>query len=279
MMVHHFGPLPDPTLDGHDQIHIVFAPLTYDASGYFYAGDLHPSAPHSNCGRYIYINSVYIQRATADVDYYVGIMLHELQHMQFYHTAQRYGLRHIPSWVSEGLSELAADLAGYGFTNRVDFKPYTFLKAPDKASFMVWQHTSAHYGGAYLFWRYIYDRFGLRAIYEAPRGVDPIANLERATGRSFDSLFEDWAITLWVYPRGLSDNPAYAYDPSETPRSLFILDGGKGAAGRVVYPLPSNRSPVELHPYAPVYIDVTGGQGQARVTGGDAVGIVMRSRF
>ena len=123
------------------------------------------------------------------------MLTHEFQHMVHAYVSPSEQV-----WLNEGLSELAADLAGFGQSGFVS----SFV-GNSKTQLNAWSDapsgSGAHYGAAYLFVRYLYERFG---------ATNPMSNLvlEQATGlagvhgylagadpgESFDQVFSDWLL-------------------------------------------------------------------------------------
>lgn len=126
---------------------------------------------------------------------YTSVLTHEFQHMVHAYVSPSEQV-----WLNEGLSELATDLAGFGQSAFVR----SFVGNP-KTQLNSWSDTpsgaGAHYGAAYLFVRYLYERFG---------DTNPTSNLvlEQATGLAgvqnylsgvepasvFDQVFSDWLL-------------------------------------------------------------------------------------
>ena len=155
--------------------------------GYFSAADGYPTAvnPFSNQRNLLYIALEYAPLDS--VDYY-AVVAHELQHMV--HEAQD---SNEETWLNEGLSELAAHLNGYPADNHTA----AFLAAPDN-SLTHFNYESGDYGAAYLFVRYLYERFGAEFIRdlvaEQANGAKGITAVLPPTSPSFDELVAGWQL-------------------------------------------------------------------------------------
>ncbi|MBV8151974.1 MAG: hypothetical protein JOY59_10490, partial [Candidatus Eremiobacteraeota bacterium] len=84
-------------------------------------------------------------------------------------------------------------------------------------------YTAGNYGAAYLFMRYLYDRFGgstaLHAIYAdfTPQAIGS-ANVGPAVaaagGELWQQLYEEWAIAIAAQSSGVTNDPRYAFNPA-----------------------------------------------------------------
>jgi hypothetical protein len=108
-------------------------------------------------------------------------------------------------WLDEGLAHLVEDLHGFSRTN-VDYRVSAFLSDPCSYRLVVDDYYAAdlfrshgNRGAAYLFLRWCADQFGPDLISRLIR-TDRVglANLETATGRSFEDLYRTWSIALYV---------------------------------------------------------------------------------
>lgn len=231
-LINYFGAVPNaetyPVLVGQDQrVNIVFS--TMDYGGYFYAADLYSQTiyPYSNERIIFYINS------EMERNYTTGTIAHEFQHMLFYNEkilAGRPGFID-DVWINEGFSQLAEDIVGYGYEQGVGtFIVEDFLDNNWQAPLLTWEGTLADYGAAYLFARYIYDRYG-PGILSAVATHSDLAQqaMENYSGLSFRDLFENWAITMvgsalnWKFPA------PYRFDTINLPKiSGMNLEAGQG---------------------------------------------------
>ncbi len=153
-----------------------------------------------------------------DYDYYETVLAHEFQHMIHW-----YKDRNEETWVNEGLSEFAQEVAGYD--------PDTvfsgvFARNPD-TQLNTWGqdqgNNGVHYGASYLFMAYFSQRFGAdltRALVAHPangiRGFDAVLEAAglRQDGRPlrFDDLFAGWVVANYIDdPNALGADGVYGY--------------------------------------------------------------------
>jgi len=143
---------------------------------------------------------------------YEGVFAHEYEHM--IHSDIDIDE---PSWVDEGLANLAAYFCGYGHSSGhiayyLVYHPFTALT--------FWGGALEDYGASYLFQLYLYEKFGgavfISALVAEPaNGIEGIENTLAAFGYSetFDEVFDAWTIANYV------DEPIpgsmYGYDSIE----------------------------------------------------------------
>jgi hypothetical protein len=153
------------------------------------------------------------------------ILIHEFQHMV------NLGQRHIIQgdantpeewlWLNEGLSHLAENIGGYIVQNRARVKLYLHGEVdsgPSVTSLTQGPATLAERGAAYLFCRYLLDRWPevTRNLVGGPAaGPD---NVAQATGTAFSQIFKDWAAAIYLDDRDLDGDevpellgPAYRF--------------------------------------------------------------------
>jgi hypothetical protein len=145
----------------------------------------------------------------ATIESLQSIFAHEFQHM--INTGQRYILQGAPNspdeqlWLNEGLSHLAENLCGYDAQNAARVKLYLHGQAHSGISLVQGPATLAERGAAYLFCRYLADRWPgdafTRSLIGGP-AAGP-ANVAQATGASFAQLFKDWAAAIYLDDRDL----------------------------------------------------------------------------
>ena len=107
-----------------------------------------------------------------------------------------------PSWVNEGLADLAAFLCGYGHpSGRI---AYYMIYHP-MVSLTFWDGGVENYGASYLFQLYLYEKFGGAAftaalVQEQANGIEGIQNTLAAFGHSetFDEIFDNWTIANYI---------------------------------------------------------------------------------
>ena len=196
-----FGSEPNPGIDGDPRLHILHASrLGRGIAGYFSGADAFSSLanPFSNQKEMFSISLDWL-RQLRDNEPYETVLAHEFQHMVHWHND-----RNEETWVNEGLSELAQEVAGYppdlGFARVYARQPDTQLN--------TWNidpnDNARHYGSAYLFMAYFLQRFGeemTRTVVSQPangtRGFNA-ALQEAGLKLSFEDVFADWVIANYV---------------------------------------------------------------------------------
>ena len=186
-----FGQEWSPGVDGDTRISIVHANLS-GAGGYVSSSDAYPrsAVPRSNEREAIYLDASFLDSPGA---VYNAILAHELQHL--IHDKADEGEE---AWVNEGLSQVAAELAGGGTT-----AAGSFLADPDSQLNHWPQGGGVHYGESQLFFRYLLDRFGGRenAVALVATPEDGIAGVDaylQEFGTSFLEVFADWLVANYL---------------------------------------------------------------------------------
>lgn len=186
-----FGSEWSPGIDGDPRVHVLHHEPVAGIAGYFYSADEYPEAvePHSNQREMFYVN---LSATTPGAYDYQALLAHEYQHMIHWHQDRDESV-----WANEGLSELAARVAGYPVQTGT-----AFFDAPD-TPLMEWEHeagaNTAHYAAAYAFFTYLRERFGdavIRAFVAAPaNGASGVEAALAAVGAPapFEAVFLDWA--------------------------------------------------------------------------------------
>ncbi|MEZ4662056.1 MAG: immune inhibitor A [Caldilineaceae bacterium] len=225
-----FGSELSPGIDNDPRIHILHTVQTGGGvAGYYSSADEQSrlANEYSNEKEMFYISLSWLN-STRDYEVYETVLAHEFQHM--IHWAND---RNEETWVNEGLSEFAQEVAGYdpdtGFAS-------SFSQSPD-TQLNTWNETTGdngdHYGSAYLFMAYFAQRFGpelTQALVadpaNGPRGFDEVL---AAAGQplDFNSLFADWVVANYVDdPNALGLDGVYGYRKFEqrAPRLDNTLD-------------------------------------------------------
>lgn len=186
-----FGPVRSPGVDGDERISIVHAGLA-GTGGYVTFSDAFPkvASPRSNEREALYLDTYALGEPGPA---YNALVAHELQHL-----VHENGDAGEESWVNEGLSQVAAELAGGGASGIG-----TFLAAPDTQLNDWLAGGGVHYAESQLFFRYLLDRFGGRddaaALVAEP--LDGIAGVEAylaAFDTTFDDVFADWCVANYL---------------------------------------------------------------------------------
>jgi hypothetical protein len=253
-----FGSEWSPGVDDDARLHILHAnEMGASVAGYYSSADEFSrlANPYSNEKEMFYISLDWLNR-TQDYEYYETVLAHEFQHMIHW-----YNDRNEETWVNEGLSELAQEIAGYppdtGFAS-------IFASVPD-TQLNTWSEVSGsngeHYGSSYLLMAYLLQRFGdevTQAIVAHPaNGIAGVAQAldEAGYDLSFNKVFADWVVANYIGdPDALSQPGLYGYRQLNPPRP--VLDETHRR-----FPVEMRRTTV--HNYGTDYIEL---QGRGDVT-------------
>jgi len=216
-----FGSEWNPGVDNDPRLHILHAnDMGSSIAGYYSSADQFSSLAnqYSNQKEMFYISLEWLNRSR-DYDYYETVLAHEFQHMVHW-----YNDRNEETWVNEGLSELAQEVAGYppdtGFAS-------VFANIPD-TQLNTWSDNPAgngeHYGSAYLFMAYILQRFGdevTKAVVAHPaNGIAGVSEALAETGHAltFQDVFADWVVANYANdPDALDGDGLYGYKQLRVP--------------------------------------------------------------
>ena len=214
-------------------------------AGYFHPWDQTDNAT-SNKRDLLYLDAypgIYFndQRSTDKV---LSTTAHELQHLIHYH----YDADE-ETWVNEGLSELAGIYCGYG----LDF-PYFYLKDTNKG-LMNWSGEIADYARVSLWTLYIAEQFGIpfirTLVQDKANGKKGYENTLLRLGLdeyTFDEIFKNWALALYVNDRDLDPRYGYMHDLARGLRAEF-------RETIIQYPY---QTQFAIQNYAPVYFRFRG---------------------
>lgn len=241
-----------PGINGDPRITLLYGPLR-GAAGYYSGADEYPTLVHrySNQRRMLYLNSQVLRIGTP---FFAQVLAHELQHA-FHQSADP----NEETWVNEGLSELAAELAGYRSSLVQEF-----ARAPS-TSLTEWADEPSasvpHYGAAHLFFRYLFQHYGGKEaipllVHEPADGIAGVeAFLSRiGSGKTFAQVFQDWAVANLL---GNGDGPHFY--KSGAPRLLVSQKVGLGQEMSGALP-----------PFAASYIELPTQEGVRIAFAGDA---------
>ncbi len=248
-----FGSELYPGIDNDPRLHILHtAALGNGIAGYYSSADEYSKLanPFSNQKEMFYINLKWLN-LTHDYTTYSTVLAHEFQHM--IHWAND---RNEETWINEGLSEYAQDVAGYA-TDLVFVN--SFLNLPD-TQLNTWNPDTsqnvAHYGSAYLFIHYLTQRFGpevTKALVANPaNGIEGITAALSQIGhpQNFDSLFAEWVVANYAnQPDALGLKDVYGY------RALKLATP---ALDQTIDRYPTAIQPATVHNYATDYIKLQG---------------------
>jgi len=270
----YFGSERTPGVDCDPHLAIVHAAgLGSTVGGYFSSADSYPLAVRddSNEVEMFVINAARgYNGERPNSDTYMSTLAHEFQHMISHNNV------HTPDlWLEEGAAQFAERLNGYG--DSVD-TVYSFADAPE-TQLNTWADSSAgdnaaHYGGGYLFWSYLYDRFGddiTKKLGRSPeRSVnafmkvladEKVVNPDTNKPLTFEDLYADFMIANYMNQQKLDDKETrYHYS------SISVPPMSKHATYRQNdYPVNVNEQVnqfgtnyIELHGDAAVTIKFTG---------------------
>ena len=192
-----FGPIWTPGIDGDPRLLILHAEVRSGVGGYFSGADSYPRSiqKHSNEREIIYISSNGPAPGTRS---YMATLAHELQHAVHWAADPDED-----TWVNEGLSEVASEIAGYRVGSIA-----AYLRQPD-TSLTEWAanivETGPNYGAAALFFEYLMDHYGgeaaLKAVVAEPAdGLESVDRYLAKAGykeRALD-VFRDWLVATYL---------------------------------------------------------------------------------
>ncbi|MGH2521592.1 MAG: hypothetical protein ACRDH2_03725 [Anaerolineales bacterium] len=213
-----FGEEWNPGVDGDPHLYILYTRgLGANVGGYYSSSDEYSRLAHefSNEKEMFYASAAGVSPGD---EYMYSTLAHEFQHMIHW-----YQDRNEETWMNEGASVLAEVLNGYspsgsqfGFVAQADLQLTDWVTS-DHPDF------GAHYGAAFMFMAYFFDRFGSEATQalvahssNGLRAVDEtLAELGltgSAAGRPLTSeeVFADWAVANYLNDPGVGDG-RYAY--------------------------------------------------------------------
>ena len=128
---------------------------------------------------------------------YEGTFAHEFEHLVHFDIDPDE-----PSWVDEGLADLAGFLAGYGHSQ--SHLAYYMVYHPLTA-LTFWGSGLEDYGASYLFELYLFEKYGgapfISALVQEPaNGIEGIENTLAAFGSrdSFDEIFDNWTVANYI---------------------------------------------------------------------------------
>lgn len=140
---------------------------------------------------------------------YEIVFAHEFEHLIHYDQDPDE-----PSWVDEGLADLAGYFCGYGHSaghiaNYLVYHPWTALT--------FWGNALEDYGASYLFQLYLWEHFGgtpfiMDLVQNPLNGIEGIEDTLQAWGYtiSFDQIFHNWAIANYIDDTNVG-NGEYGY--------------------------------------------------------------------
>jgi immune inhibitor A len=190
----YFGQEWTPGVDSDRHIILLHASLP-GLGGYFSDADEYPRSvsPASNEREMVYIS---VAGTRPGSDAYNGLVAHELQHLVHWN-----GDPTEETWVNEGLSEVARELAsgGPGLTPVTATLSETQLNAWETLG----GGNAPHYATSHLFIRYLLEHYGGfeggRSLVEEPAdGIEGINAYLAPFGITFEDVFADWLIASYL---------------------------------------------------------------------------------
>ncbi len=218
-----FGPVWTPGIDSDPHLLIMHTSLRPGVAGYFSGADAYPRSiqKHSNEREIIYLSS---DSAAPGTRTYLATLAHELQHASHWAADPDED-----TWVNEGLSEVASEVAGFRVTSVA-----AYLRQPD-TSLTEWAQqisdSSPNYGASALFFEYFRDHYGgeeaLKAIVKEPaEGLEALDRYLERSGyreRALD-VFRDWLVATYLdEPSGAYSYPGRDLRQGVRLRTEFIL--------------------------------------------------------
>jgi len=205
--------------------------------GYFFAVDLYPEGQfpplHSNQRTMIYVDPNPSDTSLR------GTMAHEFQHsINYSQHVFVFGGPAEATWINEGLSMAAMDVAGYGFqVGNTTPVASSFMLAPASVSLWGWTNSGADYGAAWLFFRYAADRSGNQVLGRLVQTtLVGTANVEAQTGEPIGQVISEEALAILNVAFQIGLSMPYTYTsitssnlgaaPSLTPSGSASINSG-----------------------------------------------------
>ncbi|MCB0044207.1 MAG: immune inhibitor A [Caldilineaceae bacterium] len=210
-----FGGEWNPGVDNDPRLHVLHATgMGSGVAGYYSSADEYSRLANdfSNEKEMFYISLDWLN-ATRDYHTYETVLAHEFQHMMHW-----YRDRNEETWINEGLSEYAQEVAGYPpdttFARTFALEPDTQLNTWRESN----QSNAEHYGSAYLFVAYLAQRFGsdfMAALVAHPAngltGLNATLS-DLGIDETAGALFGDWIVANYADdPNALGEDGVYGY--------------------------------------------------------------------
>jgi hypothetical protein len=195
-----------------------------DELGYFDSGDEYPSSINnaSNEQEIVYLNMDAISLGS---DIYFATLTHEVQHLIQWHNDPNE-----TAWLNEGLSQLTELLLEF---NTVD--TLSDYAANPNIQLNVWDYDDddiryAHYGAAYLFSVYLWEKLGAQAISElAQSSENGIASISLMLEKylpetNLIEFFGSWTVANYLDNNELEEQYFYSSIELNRPVHSFEID-------------------------------------------------------
>jgi immune inhibitor A len=128
---------------------------------------------------------------------YEGVFAHEFEHLIHFDQDPDE-----PSWVDEGLADMAGFFCGYGHSSG---HIANYLVYHPMVSLTFWGGGLEDYGASYLFALYLYEQFGgadfiSALVQDQANGIEGIENTLAAFGykETFDEIFDNWTVANYL---------------------------------------------------------------------------------
>ncbi len=167
---------------------------------------------------------------------YEGTFAHEFQHLVHYDVDPDEF-----SWVDEGCATLAEWLCGYGFSpGHISEYLMWFWDTP----LTIWEGYLADYGASFLWTYYMYEHYGGEPnegekgliwdlVHDEDNGIKGWNNvLEGRTDKTFDDIFQDWAIANYLDNVDIAEDGIYGYYELDIPSAD---SGGESIQSSMAY--------------------------------------------
>jgi hypothetical protein len=253
-----FGSEWRPGVD--DDPHVtLFYGHTPGVAGYFSGEDEYPTSVNrfSNQREMIFISSDAVSLGGAPFDETVA---HEFQHMIHWHMHPQ-----DEAWDNEGASVLAQVVNGFGS----DGVEYAYQSDPVQLDSWTDGNSSPDYGAGYLWWNYLYERFGASFICammadSADSGLALATRvLRQRTHLSLETVFGDWIVANLLNDR--RDGAVYGYRDTKVHMTPAVTLNARSSTYHAA-----------VHPYAPLYVAVSSSAHAFRLhfTGAPAIPVI-----
>jgi hypothetical protein len=203
-------------VDSNTHVIIVFSSKLENISGllgYFNSADKYAynatTNPYSNEGDIFYMTTA----SSYQGDTIEATLAHEFQHMIYFDEHVSRGVTNTYTWLNEALSQAAEYYNGYdsSTSNHISWiKNYLTGDYWEGLSLTHW--TDYNYGYGAVFIRYLIDQYGNSAIYNmCSTNKIGIAAVEAATGTDFNTIFNNFTISLVLSDVSSNSNPLYKF--------------------------------------------------------------------
>jgi hypothetical protein len=235
-------------INGDGKVAILMCPvineLTPDGedwyiAGFFLPADLLPSMVDANCtnGMEIFYTVVpdpggiygpVLPKENA-LESIEGVLGHEFLHMiMFNYRVLTYGGGFLATyleelWLEEGLAHMAEYFNGH-FTDNIG-RANKFLVDPGDVSLVYGEDGLSKRGAAFLFLRYLGDRYGdgiFKELVQSKRSG--IENIENVIGEDFIELFADWSAALYLSGRDIPNDSRFEYSSIDLEEDFMPLN-------------------------------------------------------